>query len=329
MAVPVKIFTEQSKSEIRDFMIKNEIINTQEELIHIEKLSGGNMNFVARIETESSSLIFKQSRPYVEKYPQVSAPIDRIAIEARFYQLMNSNEKLRSYVPNFLFSDFDNHILILENLDKSKDYSFLYKERLCLNQAELTTLIDFLNELHALEVYDFPDNMEMKILNHEHIFHYPFLLENGFDLDVVLQGLQSVSLKYKTDESFTNKILEIGKIYLHEKQNNILHGDFYPGSWLQLKNGQIKIIDHEFAFMGRKEFELGVFKAHLMITRHDDELIEKTMEYYKDMNQIDKALIDDFAGIEIMRRLIGLAQLPIVLTLDEREELLSRAYSMI
>jgi len=39
----------------------------------------------------------------------------------------------------------------------------------------------------------------------------------------------------------------------------------------------------------------------------------------------NKALLAHFTGIEILRRLIGIAQLPLKLTLLEKKELLERA----
>ena len=51
-----------------------------------ERAGDGNMNLVLRVVTNRRSLIVKQSRPWVEKYPQIAAPAERIAAEIRFYQ---------------------------------------------------------------------------------------------------------------------------------------------------------------------------------------------------------------------------------------------------
>jgi 5-methylthioribose kinase len=43
-------------------------------------------------------------------------------------------------------------------------------------------------QLHQVQVSDFPDTTGMHTLNHEHIFEFPFLEENGFDLDQIQPG---------------------------------------------------------------------------------------------------------------------------------------------
>ena len=42
----------------------------------------------------------------------------------------------------------------------------------------------------------------MRALNHEHIFIYPLIEDNGFDLDNILEGLQEIAMIYKTDIAF-------------------------------------------------------------------------------------------------------------------------------
>jgi 5-methylthioribose kinase len=40
-------------------------------------------------------------------------------------------------------------------------------------------------------------NTELRTLNYEHIFEYPFKEENGFNLDDIQDGLQELALPYK------------------------------------------------------------------------------------------------------------------------------------
>jgi 5-methylthioribose kinase len=42
-------------------------------------------------------------------------------------------------------------------------------------------------------------NTELRTLNYEHIFEYPFKEENGFNLDDIQDGLQELALPYKKD----------------------------------------------------------------------------------------------------------------------------------
>ena len=46
-----------------------------ERVIRIESAGERNMNLVLRIHTSERTVILKQSKPYVRKYPQIPAPI--------------------------------------------------------------------------------------------------------------------------------------------------------------------------------------------------------------------------------------------------------------
>ena len=98
----------------------------------------------------------------------------------------------------------------------------------------------------------FPSNQPLKQLNHEHIFNYPYMLDNGFNLDTIQRGLQGLSLKVKQNKTLKKLIKEMGQKYL-ATGSVLIHGDFYLGSWLKVDN-EIKIIDLEFAYFGYAEF---------------------------------------------------------------------------
>jgi 5-methylthioribose kinase len=206
----------------------------------------------------------------------------------------------------------------------------LYQKQKRLSDTELTQLVSFLNELHAIplqQVQNFSTNLELRSLNHQHIFVYPFLENNGMDLNKVQPDLQEVAMPYKTNTTFRNKATELGKLYVAPGKN-LLHGDYYPGSWLRTK-GQLKIIDPEFSFVGRNEFEVGIFIGHLKMSEATDEQITFVHNHYHSGNQFNWNLCYQFAGIEMMRRIIGLAQLPFDLTVQKKEQLLKEAYTYI
>ncbi len=71
------------------------------------------------------------------------------------------------------------------------------------------------------------------------------------------------------------------------------------------------IIDPEFCFLGPPAFDLGVLYAHLHLARQPVELA------------VFDATAKAFAGAEIMRRLIGVAQLPLEADLEEKSALLA------
>src|SRR5207237_1305710 len=115
----------------------------------------------------------------------------------------------------------------------------------------------------------------------------------------VTPGLGDAAHRLKADVGYREEVLALGSLYLNEG-DCLLHGDFFPGSWLRSPEG-IKVIDPEFCFFGPPEFDLGVMLAHLYLA-HQDASILKAYS-----SAVDRELVVRFAGVEIMRRLIGVA----------------------
>jgi 5-methylthioribose kinase len=290
------------------------------------KAGEGNMNLVIRLETNRGNLILKQSKPFVVKYPQIAAPRERILVEYAYYQKIQDNPALVAHSPGIIGFDAIDYLMAMADLGPGRDFLGLYSKQVLLSGSQITLLTEYLKNLHAINPFPFPDNSILKALNHEHIFSYPFKVENGFDLDTIQAGLQSVALPYKKDLLLKKRISDLGHRYLTDG-NTLVHGDFYPGSWLAVQDG-LKIIDPEFAHVGDAEFDLAVLIAHLKMALLPGEQIAQVLKSYPAAS-LDHTLINQYTGVEIMRRLIGLAQLPLSLDLDQKHSLLEEARSLL
>jgi len=311
-------------NQLKNYLISNNWLQPEEQILSVEKPGEGNMNVVLRIKTNSSSFILKQSRPFVQKYQQIEAPLNRIAVEHQFYQAIQ-NKSLRQNMPSILGYDAKEHLLILEDLGQCEDMNSMYASKQ-IDKNQLKRLTSILKAIHESEVPgSFPENMEMRQLNHQHIFVLPFMEENGFQLNDIQQGLQELSIPYKKDTFLKAVINEIGEKYL-SPGNTLLHGDYYPGSWMT-EGENLYIIDPEFGFVGFAEFDLGVMIAHIIIATADESFLNTIYNFYD--GAANKKLTTQLAGIEIMRRIIGLAQLPLERTIDEKQYLLELARKMI
>ena len=313
---------------LETFLIENDYLKTGEKLERLEKAGEGNMNKVLRAITNQRSFVLKQSLPWVNKFPSVAAPVSRIEMEHSFYQRVRKNDVLKHFTPEIYCFDKANHILCLEDLGAASDFTSIYKKGVSVSKSEMADIARVVSELHYSSKDDNADlavdNMEMRKLNHQHIFQLPLQSNNGFELDGVLPGLQLNTDKFRSDKRLQTVAEELGQIYLSNKGGRLLHGDYYPGSWLNTEKG-FRMIDPEFCFTGTPEFELGVVVAHLKMTQQPDSLIKDLFVYYHFDSNFDGQLFTKFAGMEIIRRLIGLAQLPLDLTLKERLDLLENA----
>jgi 5-methylthioribose kinase len=299
-------------------------LNPDEKISAVTKPGEGNMNVVLRVKTNQRSFILKQSRPFVQKYQQIEAPLNRIEVEYKFYKAVQG-AYITAHIPAIMAFDQKNYILQMEDLGQCEEVTFCYEDRKMPFHI-LEKLVNISEAIHKVgNVEIFPENMALRELNHQHIFVLPFMEENGFHLDEVQQGLEELSLPYKKDTAIKAVVKILGDKYL-SKGNVLIHGDYYPGSWMQLEN-EVYIIDPEFSFIGFREFDLGVMTAHLIMATMDASSIATVMQLYK--GEANNILVSQVAGIEIMRRLIGLAQLPLQRTIGEKDYLLQHARKMI
>ena len=313
----INININSSLSKLTLLLNKYNLLFDDEVLLKISKAGDGNMNIVLRVKSNKRSFIFKQSRPYVQKFKEIQAPIERIDVEFNFYNSINQIESQRNF-PKIIGYVKDHFFMMLEDLGISDDFLDIYIKRK-INKTSIIKLTRILKDIHLCNYDDsYPLNNELKKLNHQHIFVLPFMKNNGFSLNYVQPGLEILANTFINKENLKNKSLVIGEKYL-KKGKTLLHGDFYPGSWMQNDN-KIFVIDPEFSFVGDLEFDLGVFIAHIIIATQNKKYLNEIISFYSNSVNID--LVSNYAGIEIIRRLTGLAQLPTNLTLKEKEVLL-------
>jgi 5-methylthioribose kinase len=291
--------------------------------IAIAPAGAGNMNLALRITSASGrSFVVKQGRPWVEKYPQIPAPFERTLVEAAFYAEVERDPRVSGLMPAVLHVDADNHILVLEDAGSLGDFTPIYSGA-AMPAGALTQLIEWLGLLGEMtpraDRRDIFANRAMRALNHEHMFSFPLRDHNGLDLDGITPGLGAAARQLAGDRIYVSAVAALGRRYVADG-DTLVHGDYFPGSWLRSDDG-VRIIDPEFCFLGDREFDYGILVAHLMLAECD----AATNTYVTgalDARRLNAGLIAGYAGVEIMRRLIGVAQLPIAFELDRKQTLL-------
>lgn len=212
----------------------------------------------------------------------------------------------------------------MEDLGEVQDYTVLYRDSK-VEKAFLIELLDYLNHLHQIIAEDFPQNLAMRKLNHDHIFQIPFEERNGLNLDAIQPGLQKLGRLIQQNQLLKEAVLDLGERYL-QTGSTLLHGDFYPGSWMMSQKG-LMVIDPEFAFAGEPEFDLGVMAAHLKLADVNIDLYKVIESNYSNPYKLEA--IKQWEGVEIIRRLIGVAQLPLQKNIRAKESLLVYATQQI
>jgi 5-methylthioribose kinase len=319
---------------IARYLRKREWIGPQEIVSRAEPAGESNMNCTLRIQTSERSFILKQARPWVEKYPHIPAPWGRAEMEARFYQTVITNSQIAQHMPKLLGFDSLERVLMLEDLKPAQDFTFLYRnQESSFEEADFGVLIHYLVTLHrSFRGRQFAEdfsNSEMRALNHEHIFAFPLRAGNGLDLDSITPGLGALARQLQSDSCYQEQVRALGDRYLDPRGGTCLvHGDYFPGSWLKARD-QVYVIDPEFCFFGPPELDLGMMIGHLYLARVSEELIDGVSNLYTAAVSINLSVALQFAGVEITRRLIGVAQLPLRYGFKEKLHLLELSRSLV
>jgi 5-methylthioribose kinase len=144
--------------------------------------------------------------------------------------------------------------------------------------------------------------------------------------------LSALQAELAADPAVRRQAETLGRIYLggaHPSRPVLLHGDYYPGSWLQHPTRGAMIIDPEFAFIGAPEFDVGVLSAHLQMSGYTEGDVMQLLRNYARPPGFSDRLAARFAGMEIIRRLLGVAQLPLAADTGTRCDWLRSARRMV
>ncbi len=337
----VVLFDGETRGAIEAYLCATGLATPDELPVHVAPAGAGNMNVTLRVRTRRRSMILKQCRPWAARYPHIAAPWNRTAIEARFYQTVAAHPAVAVRLPAVLHWDPHNHVLMLEDLGAANDCTTCYAAG-DIAPSAVAALLEWLGRLSEVRLSNAEQvtfsNRAMRALNHEHIFVLPLVAGNGVDLDAVTAGLEGVAVELRRETAYGEALQRLGGRYLADGPH-LVHGDFFPGSWLTCHNSSgargggragdaVRIIDPEFCFAGAREFDYGVVLAHLALARcdrtHAITVLAATAEA-----RLDSRLVCGFAGAEIMRRLIGVAQLPLRYDLDEKASLLALSVQLV
>jgi 5-methylthioribose kinase len=328
---PFPLITLDDHSAIKSALEHIGLWNKGEVLGDVQRAGEGNMNAVLRVVSSHRSVILKQSRPWVEKYPQIEASAERILAEIDFYRRVSPYPYLAASMPRLLAASARLHLMAMEDLGDASDYSSLYNTR-DFESLPLREATEWLAHLHRVPLADDAQqvgNQKLRELNHAHMFVIPLQSPSAIPLDDVCDGLENLAVDLKNHKKIHEIANVLGEQYL-STGSCLLHGDFYPGSWLATSDG-FRVIDPEFCFAGPPEFDLGVLTGHRVLIGGSVDSVDVVLQNYGESGgpPIDQTLVRGFAAVEIVRRLIGVAQLQLKATLAERASMLQVALRLL
>ena len=273
----------------------------------VDRMPGGNMNLSLKVKHRDGILFLKQGRPWVEKFPEYAAPWGRTELEAEFYRATKDISEISSFMPRFIGVDVKNQVMAIDFLDASIDGGVVYRSQTGTQfyRDHSRALLGYLEALKGIDPrkisQKFSEN-KLRPLNAYHIYDFPFL-----DTQIALIAEKSgESLSWLRSSNF-NLVRDQLKADYFSTGPTLLHGDFYPGSFL-LHGGKLMIIDPEFCILGRSEFDVGNLMGHLILAGGDASEIELEWQSSLFFRSLDISYIRKVAGVEILRRLLGVAK---------------------
>ena len=306
--------------------------------LNAEEIGDGNLNFVYRVFNTARpehSLVLKQAPPYIKILgPDYPLPPDRLTYEARALKVYN---RLTSgAVPALYYFDEDNAVIVMEDF---RNYRLL-RDELITGQVSYTvseqvggfmgtvhsqTHVQNLNRAAEDRYRENFANTVMQTITADYVFTFPFI---EHETNFYTEGLEADVKRLKTDAVFLQQARNLKTKFL-TAQHGLTHGDLHTGS-IMVKDNSAKVIDAEFAFYGPVAFDVGLYWANYLLSyfshagNADVQFALKTAickmwdsyttEFKMGDASQETAVLQDifhesvgFAGMEMLRRLIGAA----------------------
>ena len=306
--------------------------------LRIEEIGDGNLNTVYRVSdavNPERSIVLKHAPPYIKILgPEYPLSIERLTYESRALDIYN--QFASGTVPELYYFDAETAVIAMEDL---RDAQVLRADLIAgkVDTAIAEQVGRFMGAVHSRTYVENLDgttgqhyrqqftNTTMQSITADYVFTFPY---TEHETNFWTQGLEPDVQRLKSDTDFLQQAENLKQIFLTAQQA-VTHGDLHTGSVL-VQNNTAKVIDAEFAFYGPIGFDLGLYWANYLLSyfSHQDTLdvqsslkaaIAKTWHAYTLEFKIVEGTLKEqalqqifheavgFAGLEMLRRLIGAA----------------------
>jgi 5-methylthioribose kinase len=304
----------------------------------IEEIGDGNLNTVYRVSDTARpecSIVLKYAPPYIKVLgPDYPLSTERLTYESRALDVYN--RLVSGTSPARYNFDAEAAVIAMEDLRNAR----VLRADLIAGTVDIAIAEQigrFMGIVHSQTYVDNVDretaqhykrqfaNTTMQSITADYVFTFPY---TEHETNFWTPGLASDVQQLKTDTDFLRQAAHLKQIFLTAQQG-VTHGDLHTGSVL-LQNDTAKVIDAEFAFYGPVGFDLGLYWANYLLSyfSHQDTLsvqsalktaIRQTWRTYTaEFKMVDARLkartlqnifhdAVGFAGLEMLRRLIGAA----------------------
>lgn len=323
---------------------------SSEEKLHLSDISG-NINRVRRVSFENpagkaQSVIVKTvpEGGALERYPSIVFPEQRLAYEIAYYRA--HTKPLSAWVPQLMGTDESEHTLLVEDLAPAVTLEDKVLMTRAFPSALITQLGQSLGTSHRLMLGEMPDILDKP--NPCMQANLPFILKLPIEdphamrqhwsndpLKPARMAQQKVILEYQP------QLLKISQ-QLNERLYadaplTLVHGDLHGGSIFVRDNGMPSVIDAELCDIASGWFDLGILCAHghllskaIGVSFPEPMLLQAYAEAFPPgHNEHFLRRTRQLAGFEIIRRLLGAANVAYIQDEEALEQLVHKACDMV
>ena len=248
-----------------------------------QEIGDGNINYVFRLKWEKKSYIFKQADELLRSSQR---PLSQNRMDIEAFMLNYYNKSTPKFSPKLYFYDKDLKLIVMEDLF---DFNSLRHEYMngnfyqgttkklgefCVKSLLPTTIFHMdLNKRRKLQ--SMICNEDMCNITEDLVLTEPFI--DYKKRNVITDGLKD----YVEENIYNDRNLQLRAAMLKEKFVNdkqaLIHGDLHTGS-IFVKEGEVKIIDPEFAVFAPVGYDLGNVLANLFFALIYNELVLNRVE---------------------------------------------------
>ena len=306
--------------------------------LRIEEIGDGNLNTVYRVSDAARparSLVLKHAPPYIKILgPDYPLSTKRLTFESRALNVYN--RLANGTVPVQYDFDVDAAVIAMEDLRDAHvlrdaliagtvDTAIAEQVGRFMGIVHSHTYVDNIDNATAQHYRQQFANTTMQSITADYVFTFPF---TEHETNFWTLGLEPDVQRLKTDTDFLRQAERLKRTFLTAQQG-VTHGDLHTGSVL-VQNDTAKVIDAEFAFYGPVGFDLGLYWANYLLSyfSHQGDLsVQSALKaavvqvwdtYTVEFTMTDAGLRSEilgnifrdavgFAGLEMLRRLIGAA----------------------
>ncbi len=291
--------------------------------IRVERAGDGNINWVRRARLgRGRSVIVKQARSALERFPQYEVTTERIVFEARYLEHTRRWDE-ESLLPEVLAFDEQQRVLILEDVEPAMRLDRALAGRTDPRDA-LESVARFLGRVHRETMAEDEAlaptfaNDAMRRLHGDHIFVLPYQ-----EVFPTPHRTAARAEQLRTEGELAAIAHEAYRRYL-EPRGALVHADVQPTNLLLTAQGP-KLLDAEIAHVGDPAFDVGTLLAHLMLPAAARGHPTRALPLLRGVWSAYAAAHGEtglpslphvlrLAGLEMIRRTIGAARVELVTT---------------